>query len=367
MKSVYSFLLLILLSASAYASHLRGGEIIATHVSGLTYKINVRLYVDQAIGMSAESGSKTTVCMGDGGIIELPRITSNSGVLPGNVVAYEYGGNYTFRSTGIYQIAVATDKRSGGILNLPNSLETTQFIWTVLDTQQPNSTPVLPYLTFEAGVRQVFSLDLKPTVADNDSITVRAARVSRPSPGTCGVRMLDRTYLFPNEISATGTFRVDAAQQKLVWTAPELVGNYLFAMVVIEWRDGAKISETYREGVVTVVDKPGQTVQVPPYVSAEYGDIVTATPDVKSAEVTMAVQAYPVPAENFVTVKAYSKQRDIIRLQLIDMNGRVLREIASKTPQIAVHEEFDLRQLASGMYLIRASNTKDSVTQKVVK
>lgn len=81
----------------------------------------------------------------------------------------------------------------------------------------------------------------------------------------------------------------------------------------------------------------------------------------------MAVQAYPVPTENFVTVKAYSKQRDIIRLQLIDMNGRILTEIASKTPEISVQEVFDLRNLARGMYLIRASNTKDSVTQKVLR
>ena len=366
MKSVYSILLLILLSAAfADASHLKGGEIMATHVSGQGYKIRVRLYLDQGLGGTGEYDPTISVCMGDGNVIDLPRVSVN--VVPGNVVVAEYEAGYTFRSTGIYQISYANDQRSAEILNLPNSMGTTQFIWTIIDTQQQNSTPVLPYLSFEAGVRQVFSIDLKPTVADNDSITAKVVRLSKPSPGTCGVRMVDHSYLFPNEISASGTFKVDAVQKKLVWTAPEVVGNYLYALVIAEWRDGARISETYREGLVTVVDKPGDTVEIPPYESSEYGGVITSTPVVSSSEVSMAIQAYPVPTENFVTVKAYSKQRSIIRLQLIDMNGRVLSEIASKTPEIAVQEVFDMRKLAQGMYLIRASNAKDSVTQKVLR
>ncbi|SEJ80650.1 Por secretion system C-terminal sorting domain-containing protein [Dyadobacter sp. SG02] len=367
MKSVYSILLLILLSgAFAEATHLKGGEIMATYVSAQSYKIRVRLYIDEGLGMVPEALSSVKVCMGDGNIVDLPRVVSSE-VRPGGVRVFEYEDRYTFPSSGIFQISVASDQRSDNIVNLPNAGGTTQFIWTVIDTQVQNSTPVLPYLSFEAGVRQVFSIDLKPSIADNDSITARVVRLSRPSPGTCGVRMLDRTYLFPNEISASGTFKVDAAQKKLIWTAPEVVGNYLYAMVVVEWRDGAKISETYREGMVTVTDKPGETVEIPPYESSEYGGLITSTPVVSSPEVSMAIQAYPVPTENFVTVKAYSKQRDIIRLQLIDMNGRVLTEIASKIPEISVQEVFDMRNLAQGVYLIRASNAKDSVTQKVLR
>ncbi|MET7259483.1 T9SS type A sorting domain-containing protein [Dyadobacter jiangsuensis] len=366
MKSVYRILLLVLLSAYAHASHLRGGEILARHLSGQTYDIRVKIYLDTQTGQSAaEALNSVTVCMGDGAIKEASRLsmtTVSKGVSVG-----EYQVNYTYPAAGIYQISTALDTRTNQILNLPQAELTSQFLWTVIDTQSANSTPVLPDLEFEAGVRQVFSIDLKPIIADNDSMGVKVVRLSRPSPGTCGVRMLDHSYRFPNEVSATGTFKVDAAQKKLVWTAPEVVGNYLFAMVVTEWRDGIKISESYREGMVTVIDRPGDTVEVPPYESSEYGGVITSTPVVSSSEVSMAVQAYPVPTENFVTVKAYSKQRDIIRLQLIDMNGRILTEIASKTPEISVQEVFDMRNLARGMYLIRASNAKDSVTQKVLR
>lgn len=366
MKSVYSILLLILLSAHAHATHLRGGEILASHVSGQTYNIKVRLYLDVENGEGAvNSLNSVTVCMGDGAVKDLPRTSITA--ISNKVSVGEFQISYTFPTSGIYQLSMALDNRTGQILNLPNAQNTPQFLWTVLDTQQQNSTPVLPDLEFEAGVRQVFSIDLKPTVTDNDSITIKVARLSKPSPGTCGVRMLDHSYLFPNEISATGTFKVDAAQKKLVWTAPEVVGNYLFAMIVAEWRDGVKISESYREGMVTVIDRPGDSVEIPPYESSEYGGVIASTPAVSSSEVSMAIQAYPVPTENFVTVKAYSKQRAIIRLQLIDMNGRILTEIASKTPEISVQEVFDMRNLARGMYLIRASNAKDSVTQKVLR
>lgn len=366
MKSVYSILLLLLLSAYAQATHLRGGEILASNVSGQTYNIKVRIYLDMQNGAPAANAmDKVTACMGDGAIKELPKTSVTA--VSGNVSVAEFQAAYTYPSSGIYQISVALETRTGQILNLPQSEMTSQFLWTVIDTQQPNSTPVLPHLEFEAGIRQVFSIDLKPAVADNDSITAKVVRLSKPSPGTCGVRMVDHSYLFPNEISNSGTFRVEPAQNKLVWTAPEVQGNYLFALVVVEWRDGVKISESYREGMVTVTDRPGETVVVPPYESSEYGGVITSTPVVSSSEVSMAIQAYPVPTENFVTVKAYSKQRAIIRLQLIDMNGRVLNEIASKAPEIAVQEIFDMRNLTRGMYLIRASNAKDSVTQKVVR
>lgn len=368
MKSVYGILLCLFLTASfAQATHLKGGEIIATNISGQTFSIKARLYLDMQNGEGAANAmTSVTACMGDGNTKELIR-TRITPLPLSHVSVAEFEAKYTFPSAGIFQIAISLDNRSGGMLNLPNALGTSQFIWTVIDTQSPNSTPVLPYLAFVAGVRQVFTIDLKPTVLDPDSISARVARVSKPSPGACGVRMLDHTYLFPNEISATGTFKIEPATNQLVWKAPEMIGEYIFAMVITEWRNGLKVSESYREGVISVIDKPGETVQVPPYESSEHGGVITSVPQGKSVEMTMAVEAYPVPTQDFVTVKAYSKKRAIIRLELIDMNGRIVREIASRTPEILVQEEFDMRNLVKGMYLIRASNATDTVTQKVVR
>lgn len=323
--------------------------------------------MDINYGGSDGSIPQINVCFGDGNTQALPRTTVQ--ILPGDgsTVVNDYEGIYTYGSSGTFQIAVASDQRSLTYLNYQNPEAGSAFIWTVLNTQLANSTPVLPYLNFSGAVRQVFAIDLKPTVADQDSISVRVQRISKASPGTCGVRMLERNYQFPNEVRSTGTFKVDTKLKQLVWKAPEVVGNYIFAMVVYEWRDGVVISETYREGTINVIDKPGPNIEIPPYESSEYGGLITSAPDVESPEVSMAIQAYPVPTDDFVTVKAYSKKRSIIKLQLIDMNGRIIREISSASPEILMQEEFDMRRLARGIYLIKASNSIDAVSQKVIR
>ncbi|MCF0048768.1 T9SS type A sorting domain-containing protein [Dyadobacter sp. LJ53] len=367
MKSVYKvFLLILLASPLCLATHIRGGEIMASHVSGQNYNIKVRLYFDLSTGQQAANAQTgVLVCFGDGSTKEFQR--SKMEQLPGNVLVADYDGSHTYASAGTFQISVSLENRTPGVLNLPNSGDTRAFFWTVINTQVSNSTPVLPNLSFEAGVRQLFTINLKPTVADVDSISVKLPRLSKPSPGECGVRMLEHSYVYPNEISATGTFKVIPSVNQLVWQAPEVLGNYIFAMVVSEWRDGVIISESYREGLITVTDKPGPTVDIPPYESAENGGLITSTPNVKSAEVSMAIEAYPVPTETFITVKAYSKKRSVVTLQLIDIKGRVLREIKSNGPVISIQEEFDMRSLAEGIYIIKAANEKDAVSQKVLR
>ncbi|MCE7066001.1 T9SS type A sorting domain-containing protein [Dyadobacter sp. CY326] len=367
MKSVYKiFLLIFLASPLAFGTHIKGGEIMATHVSGQNYKIKVRLYFDLVTGEPAANAQQNvSVCFGDGNTKEFSRTETKT--LPGNILLADYDGSYTYPSSGTFQISVSLNARTSNILNLPNADKTDAFFWTVINTQLANSTPVLPYLLFDAGVRQVFSVDLKPTVADADSISVKLPRLSRASPGTCGVRMVDNTYLYPNEISSTGTFKVVPKLNKLVWQAPEVLGSYVFAMVVTEYRDGIIISESYREGVINVTDKPGPTVEIPPYESAAYGGLITSTPNVDSPEVSMAIEAYPVPTETFVTVKAYSKKRSIVTLQLIDIKGRVIREIKTAGPVISVQEEFDMRNLSKGIYIIKAANDKDAVSQKILR
>jgi hypothetical protein len=366
MKSVYRIILLLLLvTPLCYATHIKGGEISASYVSAQTYTIKVRLYLD-AQTSSEVTQFKVEVCFGDGSTKEFIRTAVD--VVPGSpkVIYSDYVGTHTYPSTGNYQVSVSIANRTSGLINLPNSDQSAFFLWTVINTDLANNTPVMPPPLFEAGVRQLFSIDLKPSVPDQDSITVKVARLSKASPGTCGVRMLDHTYLFPNEISSSGVFKVDASKKKLIWQAPEVVGNYAYAMVVSEWRDGIIISETYREGLISVIDRPGETVEVLPYESSEFGGLITSAPNVDSPEVSMAVEAYPVPSEDFVTVKAYSKTRAVIRLQLIDIKGRIIREITSKSPVILMQEEFDVRNLNRGLYIIRADNSAHSVTQKIL-
>lgn len=360
---------ILLLSPCCFATHITGGEIRASYVSGQTYKISVLLYFDIVNGAAAVNAQNDIqACMGDGNVITISRASSYALSDSSGIGVGLYEANYTYPSSGTFQISVSESTRTNA-LNFPEATSSPFFIWTVLNTQMSNVTPVLPNLNFKAAVRQVFSLDLKATVSDADSISARIQKLSKPSPGTCGVRSLEQSFTFPNDVTKNGTFKINRADKKLVWTAPEQVGRYLYAMVVDEWRDGIKISETYREGTIFVTDKAGPSVEIPPYVYAqEAGDeVITSIPKLDTPEASIAVEAFPIPTADFITVKAYSKNRSVIRLQVIDLQGRVLQEIKSSAPEIAIQRQFDLSNYAKGIYLIRAVNDNESVTQKILR
>ncbi|QRQ99631.1 T9SS type A sorting domain-containing protein [Dyadobacter sandarakinus] len=367
MKSIYLFLLLLLISGpAALATHLRGGEILASHVSGQTFDITVRVYFDRANGGgAADSQQLVSVCFGDGDTATFSRKSYTD--LPGlsGIAVGDYVGRHTFPSADMFQVSVSLNNRVNS-LNLTNSQNKPMFLWTIVNTKFSNATPVLPYLNFEAGIRQVFSVDLTPRGTESDSVSVRVQRLSGASPGTCGVRMLEKGYVYPNEISAKGIFKIDPAQKKLVWQAPEVVGVYLYAIVVDEWRDGAKISESYREGAISVTDKGGPTVEIPPYESAEDGGVITSNPGLDGQGLSLSIEAYPNPTDSYVNAKVYSRNRAVISMQLIDLKGRILRKTNTKAAVVATDEVFDLSRLPSGIYLIKADNGTDTVTQKVM-
>jgi hypothetical protein len=367
MKTLYkTVLFLFVFISKTYASHLMGGEIRATYVSGQTYKISVHVYLDLVNAAGAANAMQTVqVCFGDGNTSEIPRVsTTRLTDFAASVAVFEK--TYTYPSSGTFQISASINSRSSYI-NLPNSINENLFVWTVINTQTANNTPVLPYAAIAAGVKQVFSVDLAPAVQDQDSITVRLQFVSKPSPGTCGVRGLQTGYFYPNDLTKAGTFKIDSKNKRLVWNAPEAAGNYIYAFVVDEWRDGIIISQSYHEGTIIVTDRPGETVKIPDYEAS--GGLITAVPvtDSGSPEISMTLQAYPVPTDDFLTFKVYSKKRSIVKVQLINLQGAVVKELSSKIQVMNFQDEFDMRLLSKGLYLLRALNDVESVTQKIVR
>ena len=367
MNIIYKILLLSLLFLpGAYATHLMGGEIRAVHISGQTFRISVHVYLDLVNGSNAADVMQTVnVCFGDGSTSELPR--SNTTRLPDFPAAVAiFEKTYTFSSSGKFQISASVSSRSP-YLNLPNAISENLFLWTVIDTYSPNNSPILPYPLIAAGVKQVFAIDLKPLVADNDSISISLQTVSKPSPGTCGVRSLQTSFFYPNDLTKNGTFKVDSKNKKLVWNAPELAGNYVYAFIVNEWRDGIIISQSYHEGTIVVTDRSGEAVSIPQYEPA--GAFITSVPisTLASPEISMKLDAYPIPTEDILNFKVYSKKRSNIKVQLINLQGKVLKEISSKEQAILFEEAFDIHILSKGIYILKASNELESVSQKIIR
>ena len=370
MKTLYKTLFLFFITTSiCSATHLLGGDIRATNTSGLTYKIRVQLYFDAVGGgQAADSQSNVLVCFGDGNTAQADRIsyTELTGDSKGvSVGIYEL--THTYPSTGVFQISSSIANRTSGMLNY-SGLAAEIFLWTVINTSVSNNTPELPYPLFSTGAKQVLKIDLKPINSDSDSTSAHLQKLSSPSPGTCGVRLLDYNYVYPNDVSKTGTFSIDQADKKLIWNAPEALGKYVYAVIIDEWRNGIKISETYREGVIVVVDKPGPTVEIPPYVPATESGIITANPDKNYDALTLAIEAYPVPTQDYLTVKVSSKNPTTLKIQLINLEGTVVKEIKTSAKSLEWSEQLDLRQTVSGLYIIKAvDETGKTATKKIVR
>jgi hypothetical protein len=372
MSTFYRIIFFLCLSSSAsFATHLLGGEIRAENVSGQTYKISAQIYFDvspEGVG-SSDAQNMIKLCFGDGNTADVQRTsyTKLTGEQKGvGIGTYEI--TYTYPSSGTFQISANITNRTGNLLNLTKSEISEMFLWTVINTQVQNSTPVLSVPIFSAGAKQIFTVDLKPIVADADSITAHLQKLSKSSPGTCGVRSINETYVYPNEVSKKGTFTIDRINNKLVWNAPELLGNYIYAIVVDEWRNGVKISETYREGLILVTDKAGPTVEITPYVPVNEARIISAVPDSDVEDLSMSVEAFPVPTEDFLTVSINSVIPTTLRVQVINLDGQIVREIKTSTKEKQWRQQMDLRRIAKGLYIIRVINDQGKfATRKIVR
>jgi hypothetical protein len=368
MRTLYKTLLLFFITTSiCSASHLLGGEIRATNISGLTYKITVQVYFDAVAGAgAADSQQNVSVCFGDGntGLADRTSYIQLTGDSKGMSMGI-YEAIYTYGLAGIYQLSSDINTRTEGILNY-KGMGKPMFLWTVINTTVSNNTPILAYPIISAGAKQVLKIDLAPTISDADSTSAHLQELSMSSPGTCGVRQIDNTYIYPNDVTRTGLFAIDQINKKLIWNAPEALGKYIYAIVIDEWRNGIKISETYREGVVQVIDKPGPIVEVPPYVPA--GGLITGSPDKNYAGLTLAIEAYPVPTLDYLTVKVSSKNPTNLTVQLINLDGIILKEIKTSAKSIEWSERLDLRQTVSGLYIIKATDENGkTVTKKIVR
>ena len=371
MKSFYKIFFLFFITTSVCsATHLLGGEIRATNLSGLTYRISARVYFDAQNGNAAANAQTSIdICFGDGNTGSAKRVSYDllSGDSKGLAVGI-YETTYTYPTTGLFQISSSIANRSQGILNYTANSEAPMFLWTVINTQFANETPLMPYPIYTSGVKQILKIDFQPAATDSDSISAHLQKLSVASPGTCGVRMIDNQYSFPNDVSKAGTFFIDKIEKKLVWNAPDAIGKYLYAMVIDEWRNGIKISETYREGIIVIVDKPGPTVEIPPYVPATTSGVITANPDANYAELTLALDAYPVPTSDYLNVKVTSKYATTFNVQLISLEGRIIRELKTTAPDVEWTNQMDLRQISSGLYILKATDeTGKVVTRKIVR
>ncbi|MCK8494272.1 gliding motility-associated C-terminal domain-containing protein [Spirosoma sp. RP8] len=266
-------LLALLRPTVSQATHVRAGEITTRRLPGpsLTYLITLTAYYDESPKGrdAATAATEAPICFGDGTSLSVPR--SGRVYINGNTSSVNsYTVIHTYAGPGTYVIGSYLINRNVGTLNLPPAASSDQLSFYVSTTilinaaLQVNSTPVMlnPPLD-SARVGQKFCHNPAAFDADGDSL---AYRLYRPQATVSGCRsQIIPSYLDPTQFSnakedgsSPATFSIDPRTGDLCWDAPGQAGQFNFAFIIEEWRNGVKIGEIIRDMQLTVVDQPNK-------------------------------------------------------------------------------------------------------------
>lgn len=241
------FTILLLTSGSVMGTHLLGGYISYRQFQGGQVEVTVNLLIDVA-GVSPGSG---TLTFGDGqelvGLSE-PSVKS----LGDGVNLLSYSVLHSYGSTGTYKISYIESNYTEGIINISDNLPFYISSCLTIDPSiQRNDSPVLQFFSFEQGISgHQQNINPAPIDADNDSLSFKLI-----VPGGENNSRIS-SYLYPNDSAfyndyATGNqsgdglplYSINGASGDITWDAPELLGVYVIAYEITQWR---KDSETWR-------------------------------------------------------------------------------------------------------------------------
>jgi hypothetical protein len=363
MKKLFPLALLFSLLQSAYATHLIGGEIQVSRVSSqsLTYQIKVNIFMDDAYGALASEGqNQVTICVGEGNqTITVKRVSRIK--ISANVSLNTYHGNFTYATPATYTVSVSIENRNGNLANF-NSANTPFYIQTTFVTHIINTTPTLNSVVGiqPAYSKQVFKDNVNGVDAEGDSLVYRLGVSKQGQPSTCTVKNIP-DYRYPNEVTREGVFQVNAQTGELTWNAPRQIGSYAYAIIVEEWRDGVRISETQREVTLQVIDQGGDSVIIPPFEYPSNGLITGIESDPR-----VFLRVFPSPARNRVKVSYSTLTPTKVLFQLIDTKEKIVEEYQETERYLTHNHDFSVVDLPQGVYLVRTI-ADQIVTSKFIK
>lgn len=247
----------VLCPAWLFATHQRAAEITYRHLTGLTYEITLITYTFTP-SQANFYRDFLPIIWGDGTSSEIQRVEIR--YLPDSIMYNRYIGQHTFPAPATYTISCEDPNRNGGIINIPNSINTPLFIYSEL-TINPflggfNNSPVLLIPPVDNGcVQQTFYHNPGAYDPDGDSLSYRLV----PCRGMEG--LVIPGYALP---SASVSLTLDAVTGDLIWNTPVQQGEFNVAILIEEWRNGQKIGSVLRDMQIIVLACQNKPPVIPP-------------------------------------------------------------------------------------------------------
>jgi len=252
-----------MLPFSAFATHQRAGEITYRSLSNLTYEVTITTYT---YAPSPADRCELEINWGDGESSILPRSNGSSGVSPnghtcdhiGEMISSEirfnvYIGIHTYPSASIYKIWLEDPNRNMGIENIPNSVDVPLFIESLLVINPflgSNSSPILLNPPIDNGcIGTPYMHNPGAFDPNGDSL---AYKLVTPK-GAGGLNIIG--YKLPNLVDDQnpGTFTLNEQTGDIIWESPTIQGEYNFAIIIEEWRNGIRIGYVTRDMQVNII------------------------------------------------------------------------------------------------------------------
>ena len=271
--------------ALVFATHQRAAEITFRHIKDNRYEITLISYTFTPSPANAYR-DYLTINWGDGTSNDIPRVVES--YLPDDITYNKYVGEHDFPGAATYTISCEDPNRNGGIINIPNSINTPLFIYSEL-TISPfmngyDNSPVLLIPPIDNGcVNQLFYHNPGAYDADGDSLSYRLV----PCRGALG--QVIPGYTYPQ---ASNGLTLNPVTGDLIWDSPEQQGEYNIAILIEEWRNGFKIGSVLRDMQIIIVACNNR----PPVIDSVFDTCVEAGKNLR-----FTVRAYD-PDSNNVTL-----------------------------------------------------------------
>lgn len=251
-KLLFAGILWLGISISAYATHLRAGEITVERVScnSLTFRITITVFTNTKNTSVLFGGEDDWLDFGDGSKPILVPETPNTlrPDLGEGIATASFTIEYTYPGFGEYIISYSEPNRNEGVVNMDLSVNTRFYLETKILVDPffgCNNTPKLLVPPIDRACTGVAWFHNPGAYdPDGDSISYELVVPFR-AEGQTVINYKDPSdpkfytnYEIGNE-AGTGrpTFNINPTDGTLTWDAPGLAGEYNVAFIVREWRN----------------------------------------------------------------------------------------------------------------------------------
>lgn len=243
-----NFLVLVVVNflfvSQAMATHNRAGYIAYTHISGLTYEVEITTYT---VPDSPADRPSLIFSWGDGDVDTIPRTNGGGAgvVLSLGVKENKYVSQHTYSSLDYYVLTMEDPNRNGGVINVPNSVNVRFAIQNELRISNSNdfNNSAKPTATLisdaQVGIPVLMNLAFYDPDADflTFELTTPRGEDGQPTPG----------YFVPAGVT------VNPLNGNFEWYSPQEQGEFNFAMIVREYRNGQFVGSVIVDFQVTVL------------------------------------------------------------------------------------------------------------------